>query len=78
MQEVIVYRNPVEAAIWHALSSASLIPIIAGVISFFIVFLAANRLLTRGVSWNAPQWKTNLALLLGVGAGSATTWWLWL
>jgi hypothetical protein len=78
MQEIIVYRNPADAAIWHALSSAALIPIIAGVIMFFITFLLANRLFTQGRQFNVASWKTNAALFVGAVAGVVTAWWLWL
>ena len=78
MQEIIVYRNPMEAAFWHAMSGAALIPIMVGVVVFFAVFLLANRLLTQGRQFNTPAWKTNAALLIGAVAGIATCWWLWL
>lgn len=76
-QSFIVYSNPMQAAFWEMMSSGEFIPVIAGVIVFFVVFLAANRLIV-GNNWRAPAWKTNLALVLGAMAGVFTIWKLWL
>jgi hypothetical protein len=77
-QSFIVYRNPMEAAFWEMMSSGEFIPVIAGVLVFFAVFLIANRVLVGRSSWNTPAWKTNLALTLGAMAGVFTIWKLWL
>lgn len=47
MQEIIVYRNPVEAAFWHAIMDGSAFPVIVGVLVFFAAFLGINALLER-------------------------------
>jgi len=39
MQEIIVYRNPLEARVWEMVMDGSFFPIIVGVIVFFAVFL---------------------------------------
>lgn len=77
-QEIIVYRNPAEKAFWDLLSSGSMVPIFAGIIVFFVVFLAANRLITRGRTFHVPGWQTNLSLAIGALAGVATIYKLWI
>ena len=70
MQEIIVYRNPLEAALWSAIMDGSFFPVIVGVVAFFCVFLAVNRVLNKGRSWGKNV-KRNTNIALGVGALSA-------
>ncbi len=80
MQEVIVYRNPMEAAMWHALSGGEFFPIIVGIVVFFAVFLTVNALLNKWYgSWGkAAQMRTQGALTAGVVAGVLTVWKMWI
>ena len=70
MQEIIVYRNPLEAALWSAIMDGSFFPAIVGVVAFFCAFLAVNRVLNKGRSWGKNV-KRNTNIALGVGALSA-------
>mgnify|MGYP001577721144 CR=1 FL=1 len=70
MQEIIVYRNPLEAALWSAIMSGDFFPVIVGVVAFFCVFLAANRVLNKGRSWGKNA-KRNTNIALGAGVLSA-------
>ena len=70
MQEIIVYRNPLEAALWSAIMDGSFFPVIVGVVAFFCAFLAVNRVLNKGRSWGKNA-KLNTSIALGVGALSA-------
>lgn len=47
MQEIIVYRNPMEAAMWGALGNGELFPIMCGVIIFFTSFLVLRMVGNR-------------------------------
>jgi hypothetical protein len=47
MTEIIVYRSPFEAAMWHSMSDGNFFPIIVGVIVFFAVFLGLNAMMER-------------------------------
>ena len=50
MQSIIVYRNPLEAAMWEGImSSGALWPVMVGVAVFFAVFLIADRFIIK--SW---------------------------
>lgn len=72
MQEVIVYRNPAEAAFWNALSNNGdvLLPIIAGLLVFVTVFIWLNHLLTRGGRFYMQQtWRTYVPMAVGGVAG---------
>jgi hypothetical protein len=73
MQSIIVYRNPLEAAMWEGFMSGSFFPIIVGVIVFFAVFLAANRFIVeRYWGWNSRDVPTYVALAISAAIGIAT------
>lgn len=80
MQEVIVYRNPMEAAFWQMVMSGEFFPVIVGVIVFFAVFLTSNAICARiWGSWGkAAARRTYACLALGALAGVATIWKMWL
>lgn len=71
MQEVIVYRNPMEAAIWNSImSSGALFPVMCGVVVFFVAFLIINGVAERYVGWNYRKRKAasygSLAIATGI------------
>jgi hypothetical protein len=77
MQEIIVYRNPMEASVWNAIMSGDFFPVIVGVVVFFLVFLGANRILNKGrVFGKTVSRNTNIALGLGVLAWVATIYFM--
>ena len=51
MQEVIVYRNPAEAALWSAFMDGTFLPIIVGA----LVFLIAIVVFDKKVSYQTKQ-----------------------
>jgi hypothetical protein len=80
MQSIIVYRNPLEAAFWE---SNALVPIMAGVLVFFVLFLSLMKLLDFGcrnyrISRFNPTYKrlTNAALAVATIAGLGTMFWM--
>ena len=79
MQEVIVYRNPAEAAFWHAISGGEFFPIMVGIVVFFVVFLTVNsRMEKRWGSWGkAAAMRSYFALGIGAVSGIATIWKMW-
>lgn len=77
MQEIIVYRNPMEAALWNTIMSGDFFPVIVGVAVFFLVFLGANRILNRGRNFGKTVTRnTNIALGLGALVGVATIYFM--
>jgi hypothetical protein len=73
MQSIIVYRNPLEAAMWEGIMGGNFFPVIVGVIVFFAVFLAANRFIVeRYWGWNSRDVPTYVALAIGAVIGIAT------
>ena len=83
MQEIIVYRNPMEAAVWQAMSGGQLFPIIVGVVVFFAVFLAVNSLMERFAprkyrAWNYGNLRSYTALAIGAIAGVLTVYGMWI
>lgn len=77
MQEIIVYRNPMQAALWHTIMSGDFFPVIVGVVVFFLVFLGANRILNKGrVVGKTVSRNANIALGLGTLLGFATIYFM--
>ena len=76
MQEIIVYRNPMEAAFWHSMSNGELFPVLCGIVMFFTVFLAANAVMNKiWGSWGKrAAMRTNAALVFGAISGVLVIW----
>lgn len=79
-QSIIVYRNPLEQAIWEGAFGAQLSCIIFGIVAFFVVFLLLNKITTSVVGnfGKKAQIATNVNLVLGAVAGVATIYFTWL
>lgn len=77
MQSIIVYRNPLEAAMWEGIMSGSFFPVILGVVVFFCAFLAMNQLLNKGRTYGKFVGRNaNIALAVGAVAGFATIYFM--
>lgn len=77
MQSIIVYRNPLEAAMWETIMSGSFFPVIVGVIAFFAVFITANAyIVERYFAWPDRKVPTNVALAVSVLISIFGTWYL--
>ena len=69
MQEVIVYRNPLEAAVWGAVSSGAALPF------FLWVFLFLTTILFLNVNSNKPFDKHPGAFVVGALIFASTSTW---
>ena len=71
MTEIIVYRNPLEAALWQMIMGADFIPVLAGIAVFFAVFLTLYHILSnRFGSWGKTGKQiTYFSLSVGVILG---------
>lgn len=81
MQEIIVYRNPLEAAIWKTVGSAEFFPFMVGFVVFFVVFLTVyNLLLLLKFSryGREGQLVTNASLAAAAVCSLATIWKMWI
>lgn len=69
MQEIIVYRNPLEAQLWGALSSGQLFPIIIGmIVAVVTVILVEEQVFNRIYGlFGRPKWTGNASLFIGDG-----------
>ena len=78
MQEVIVYRNPMEAAMWHFVMSADFFPVICGIVVFFVVMLTAHKLISKryGDYGKRGRISTNISLVLAAVCGIGTIWYM--
>ena len=79
MQEIIVYRNPLEAAIWKALGSAEFFPFMVGIVVFFVVFLTVYNLLLKFSRYGRKgQLVVNASLAAAAVCSLATIWKMWI
>lgn len=80
MQEIIVYRNPLEAQLWGALSSGQLFPIIMGMIVAVAVVVLVERVFDElfGMYRRPTKWTINAGLFIGAVAGIATSYFMWI
>lgn len=72
MQEVIVYRNPLEAALWQSLSGAEFFPVIVGILAFFVSFIIVNAvigLVFPRISFRKHHYKSYVALAVAAMCG---------
>lgn len=62
--EIIVYRSPMEAAIWQSLSDSNvLFPIIATAVVFIVAVWAVGAALEKWLPWkHRKAWWVNLIL----------------
>ena len=75
MTEIIVYRNPAEAALWQMLSGGEFFPVLVGVLA---VMLAAKVFDKVFGAFRQPKWAGDLTLVIGAAAWVATTYALWI
>ena len=79
MTEIIVYRNPAEAALWQMLSGGEFFPVFAGAVVGLIAVVVAARICERVLgTFRQPKWAGNLTLVIGAAAWAATTYALWI
>lgn len=70
MQEVIVYRNPAEAAFWNMVMSGEFFVVIVATLVFFIVFLCTNSVSCKvwGSYGKAAAVRSYICMFLGMMA----------
>lgn len=69
MQEVIVYRNPAEAAFWGAIMSPTTPFIVIAVVVFFAVLLSLDSLMRNSKNKTIRGWgNTSAPLVIAAGA----------
>ena len=80
MQEIIAYRNPLEAAIWKALGSAEFFPFMVGIVVFVVVFLTVYNLLLLKFSryGREGQLVVNASLAAAAVCSLAAIWKMWI
>lgn len=77
VQEIIVYRNPGEKAMWDVLMSGDAFPVIAAVVVGFIVLACADSVIGKSVRrYVGFKNEGNVYLVLSAIAAVATWWWL--
>ena len=68
MQEIIVYRNPLEAALWHSLDNGGLFPIMVAMLVAFVTIVICVRIVESYVQVRNRKLWTNLSLVAGAVA----------
>lgn len=72
-QSIIVYRNPVEQAVWEGQMGAEIVPIMSGIILGVIVVFLAEKF----IPWKIKNLVRYMSLYLGGIVGIFTIWKLW-
>lgn len=77
-QEIIVYRNPGEKAIWDAIMSPGAFPIMVAVVVFFVVLLATSNLADRYIigGWWRNKLRTYISFGVAIAAAAATIYFM--
>lgn len=73
-QSIIVYRNPLEQAIWEGQMGGEIVPIMSGIILGVIVMLLTDNI----ISWDIKKRFPYLSLYLGGIVGVFTIWKMWI
>jgi hypothetical protein len=78
MQEVIVYRNPVEAAFWHSMSNGGALIFLMFGVMMFIYFIALYYIInkfSKGIKRNG-DWTVSICVVLSAFLSGLTVWFL--
>lgn len=70
MQEIIVYRNPLEASIWNGIMDGTFLPVLAGA----LVFLIAIVLFDKKSSYRNKQKYFTIYLVISTVLGFGTAY----
>ena len=70
VQEIVVYRNPLEAAVWGDVSSGATLPF------FLWVFLFLTTILFLNVNFNKPFDKYHGVFVVGALIFASTSTWV--
>lgn len=65
-QEIIVYRNPVEKAMWDAMSGGEVFPFMVGGAIFIVAFILTAKALDKFVPWTRRKNWWAQAVLWGI------------
>ena len=71
MQEVIIYRNPMEAAIWNGIMTPEFGVFIMGIVIFGVVLSIYSTFIQRHISWKNDKLASNIAIAVAAVAGIA-------
>ena len=77
MDSIIVYRNPIEKAMWEG---GLMLPLMAFVLVMGVTFFITYKLLEKFSGkpmWKAPEWFLYVSSFVGVTCGSLAFIWLY-
>lgn len=80
MQQIIVYRNPAEAAFWNTIMSAdNIFPIFVGVVVFFAVLLITDSIVRKSKIRAIYNLRNSyFPLIVSAICGIFTVWYMWI
>lgn len=80
MQQIIVYRNPAEAAFWDMImSSPNLFPIMVGIVVFFNVLIFSTYLVRKSKQKMIYNLRNSyFPLIVSAICGIFTVWYMWI
>lgn len=79
-QSIIVYRNPMEQAMWEGSYGGELVPIGAGLLVFLILVVAIQSYVIEKSKWGSKVRKYQNLIMFGpaIAVGIAVAKYLWL
>ena len=79
MTEIIVYRNPMEAAFWNMISGGEFFPIVVGAVVGVLAVVVVTKINDRVFgAFRQPKWASNLSLAVGAAVWAGVTYMMWL
>ena len=70
-QEVIVYRNPMEAAVWNGIMTQEFAVFIMGILIFGSVLSCYSAFIRPHIGWKNDKIASNIAIAVSAAAGIA-------
>jgi len=75
---IIVYRNPLEKALWEGAMGASMVPVAAGLLTGLAVIILGHILIDKYLPWHKRKVASNVCLALGGLVGGFVAHQLWI
>lgn len=74
-QEIIIYRNPLEQQMYHAMQTGTFFVILCGIVTFFVVLFTLEALLKRK-AWRGNDQSGTISMIVSVLAGIGVIWYM--
>jgi hypothetical protein len=79
MQSIIVYRNPMEVAIWESIMNGDIqfVPLFTAGFVFIAVMMALSKVMEAKFGFRQPKWAVPLMWSVGILSAILTVFLMW-